>query len=185
MIISLAGLHGTGKSTIARRLAETLGFEYYSTGMAFRELAKECNLSLEEFSKTAEGDETIDHQIDYKIVDLAKTKGNFVFEGQLPTYMIEEWRDFAILLTCQEEIRIRRMMERDGRDFDAQKQETLVREQSEHQRFIDIYNIDIKDPARILNTFNLIIDTTYLDVETIFNMCLTAVQNWRAKKNGN
>ncbi|MHA1672780.1 MAG: (d)CMP kinase [Promethearchaeota archaeon] len=177
MIISLAGLHGTGKSTIARRLAETLGYAYYSTGMAFRELAKERNLSLEEFSKTAEQDDTIDHQIDYKIVDLAKTKGNYVFEGQLPTYMIEKWRDYAILLTCQEEVRIRRMMERDGRNFEAQKQETLVRERSEQQRFIDLYQIDIMDPARILNTFNLIIDTTNLDVETIFNLCLSAVQN--------
>ncbi|TFH26489.1 MAG: cytidylate kinase [Promethearchaeota archaeon] len=179
MIISLAGLHGTGKSTIARRLAKTLGYAYYSTGMAFRELAKEQNFSLEEFSKTAEQDDTIDHQIDYKIVDLAKTKGNFVFEGQLPTYMIEEWRDFAILLTCQEDVRIRRMMERDSRDFETQKHETLVREESEKQRFIDLYQIDIKDPARILNTFNLIIDTTYLDIDTIFNMCLSAVQNLR------
>lgn len=180
MIISLAGLHGTGKSSIAKRLADTLGYAYYSTGMAFRELAKDKGMTLEEFSKFAESNIEIDHQIDHKIVALAQSGGNYVFEGQLPTYMIEEWRDFAILLTCDDTIRIHRMMERDGRDFETQKHETLVRERSEQQRFIDIYQIDIMDPARILQTFNLILDTSHLDLDTVYHLCLLAIQNWQA-----
>ena len=41
MIITISGLHGTGKSTIGKKLAENLGIRYYSTGQAFRELANE------------------------------------------------------------------------------------------------------------------------------------------------
>jgi len=53
MNISFAGLHGTGKSTIAKLVAEHFQFEFYSTGMAFRELALEHQMNLEEFSKYA------------------------------------------------------------------------------------------------------------------------------------
>ncbi len=50
MNFSFAGLHGTGKSTIAKTVAQHFNFSYYSTGMAFRELAKEKKMSLEEFN---------------------------------------------------------------------------------------------------------------------------------------
>ncbi|WP_457557115.1 (d)CMP kinase [Candidatus Harpocratesius sp.] len=178
MIISIAGLHGTGKSTIAAKLAESFGYEYYSTGMIFRQIAEQYQMNLENFSKYAELHPEIDHQIDEKIIELAKSKGNYVFEGQLPTYMIEKWRDYAILLTCQDEIRIKRMMKRDQENFDAKKHETMIREESEWQRFKDIYNIDIRDSTKILQTFNLIVDTTFLDIDTVFQLCHLAISRW-------
>ncbi|RLI62894.1 MAG: cytidylate kinase [Promethearchaeia archaeon] len=178
MIISIAGLHGTGKSTIAKQLAETLGYPYYSTGMIFRRLAVENGMNLEEFSKYVETHLEIDQQIDNTIIELAKEKANAVFEGQLPTYMIEQWRDFAILLTCDDDVRIRRMMARDQKDFAAQKQETLVREDSEHRRFKEMYGIDIRDSAKILSTFNLILDTTQFSIDDVFEICHSAVSRW-------
>ena len=51
MILAISGLHGTGKSTIGRNVAETLGLTYFLAGDAFRELAKIKGMSLEDFSK--------------------------------------------------------------------------------------------------------------------------------------
>ena len=64
MIIAISGLHGTGKSTIARLLAERLGIVYYSTGQAFRDLAKEKNMSLEEYTTYVEVHPDIDNELD-------------------------------------------------------------------------------------------------------------------------
>ncbi|WP_371806174.1 (d)CMP kinase [Candidatus Lokiarchaeum ossiferum] len=175
MNFSFAGLHGTGKSTIAKKVADHLNYTFYSTGMAFRELAKEKDMSLEDFSLYAEDHFEIDKELDGKILKLAQTGENYVFEGQLPTYMLGELKDFAILLTCDEKVRIERMMDRDVRTFEAQRHETLVREESERQRFIDIYQIDVLDPATMHKTFDLIINTTHLGIKAIFNICITAL----------
>ena len=175
MNISLAGLHGTGKSTIAKKLAEYFNFTFYSTGMAFRALAQEFEMDLEQFSKYVEDHPEIDRQLDEKILKLAKTPKDYIFEGQLPTYMLGEYRDFAILLTCDEDIRISRMAERDDRSFESQKRETLIREESERQRFIELYKIDVLDPATMLNTFDLILDTTHLSIEAVFETCKCAL----------
>ncbi len=175
MNISFAGLHGTGKSTIAKQVANHFQFEFYSTGMAFRELAADHQMNLEEFSKYAEAHEEIDRQIDGKILGLAKTGKNFVFEGQLPTYMLGDLKDFAILLTCDDAIRLERMANRDEQSLEVQKHETIVREASERQRFINFYQIDIMDPHTILTTFDLILDTTHLGVEAIVQTCVAAI----------
>ena len=176
MNISFAGLHGTGKSTIARKLAEHFGFEFYSTGMAFRALAKENGMDLEEFSRYAENRPEIDKKLDAKILNLAQTDTNYIFEGQLPTFMLGDYRDFSILLTCEDNLRLSRMAVRDGRSVEDQRQETLVREESERQRFIELYDIDVLDPHTILQTFDLILDTTHLSIETVFNVCLHALE---------
>ncbi len=182
MNISLAGLHGTGKSTIAKKLAEYFNFRFYSTGMAFRALAKEYEMNLEDFSLYSETHPEIDKQLDERILTLAQTDKNFVFEGQLPTYMLGNYRDFAVLLVCDEDVRISRMMVRDGRSLEDQKQETLIREQSERQRFIDLYQIDVLDPATILKTFDLIVNTTHLSIEGVFNVCKHALEEIIEKK---
>lgn len=176
MIVVFSGLHGTGKSTIALRIAETLGYQYYSTGKVFRELAQEKGMTLEQFSKYAEGKPEIDQTLDKKIKKIATTKGNYIFDGQMPAYMLKDLSNFNILLRCEDKVRIERMRIRDGRDFESQKKETLSREASERQRFIELYGIDIVDPKQILATYHFILDTTHLGMDEVFQICLDAVR---------
>ena len=138
-------------------------------------------MNLEEFSKYAESHEGIDHQIDDKIIGLAQSGKNYVFEGQLPTYMLGDLKDFAILLTCDDDIRLDRMAARDGQPLEDQQHETIVREASERQRFIDFYQIDVMDPITILTTFDLILDTTHLGIEAIVDTCVAAISGLMKK----
>ena len=176
MNISFAGLHGTGKSTIAKNVAQHFDMTFYSTGMAFRELAKLKKMNLEEFSHFAEDNFEIDRLLDGKIRLLAE-KGNFyVFDGQLPAFMLGDLTSYRILLICDNDVRLARMASRDNISLKESKQETTAREKSEQERFIQLYNIDILDPATILKNFDLIINTTKLNIEEISKMCILAIE---------
>lgn len=175
MIISFAGLHGTGKSTIAKKVAEHFNFSYYSTGMAFRELAKLKKMTLEEFSRYSEEHLEIDRLLDDKIKLLAETANSYVFDGQLPAFMLGDLNNFCILLTCDDDVRLTRMASRDNKSLEAQQKETVAREESERERFIQLYYLDILDPSTILKNFNLIIDTSELNIEEIFKICRIAI----------
>jgi len=177
MIIVLSGLHGTGKSTIAMKLAEHFKFQFYATGNAFRELAKEHHMSLQEFSKYAEVHKEIDFELDAKIKKLAESGKSYVFDGQLPAYILGSLANYRILLQCDDEIRISRMKLRDNQSLEAQKQETFIREASERQRFIDLYHIDIQDPILIKKTYDFVVDTTNRTIDQVFALCLNQIKS--------
>ncbi|MBE0526381.1 MAG: AAA family ATPase, partial [Candidatus Thorarchaeota archaeon] len=97
-VITIGGLHGTGKSSVADSIAQKFGLRRVSAGVIFRELAEERGLTLEEFSRIAEGDLDIDKLIDDTQKDAAKN-GNCVIDGQLAAWMAGELSDLNILLT--------------------------------------------------------------------------------------
>ena len=108
MIITISGLHGTGKSSVGKKIAEKLGYDYYSTGQAFRDLAKEHEMSLEEFSDYVENNPQIDEKLDQKVIELAE-KGDIVIDSQLGGHLLQDIADFKILLTAPLKIRVKRM----------------------------------------------------------------------------
>ena len=85
MIIAISGLHGTGKSTVAKKIAEDLGLEFYSTGNMFRELAVDKGITIEELSIMAENDKKIDFELDDKVKAYA-LKNNCVLDNQSVRY---------------------------------------------------------------------------------------------------
>jgi cytidylate kinase len=176
MIISISGLHGTGKSTIAKRIAEALSYEYYSTGNAFREKARELNMSLEEFTRHVEKHPEIDNELDEKIIKIAK-KGDIVVDSQLSGFLLKSIADLRIILTCPLETRVKRMAERDGTLYDEKMEETLMRENSEAERFNELYNIDLNDVNQIKEAYDVIIATEGLSIEQVFNNVMHVINS--------
>ena len=80
MIITIGGSPGSGKSTVAKLVAKKLNLKHYSTGDFMRELAKENNMNLDEFSKHAEKNKDIDKQLDQRQIELGKKENNFIIE---------------------------------------------------------------------------------------------------------
>jgi len=111
MIVTVSGLHGTGKSTYAVRLAKSLKLRHVSAGVLFRRIAKERNVSLEEFGKTALDDPSIDRFIDDETMKEAE-KGNVVIDGQLAGWVLKENSDLRIFLTAPDDVRLARIAKR-------------------------------------------------------------------------
>jgi predicted cytidylate kinase len=176
MIISVSGLHGTGKSEIAKLIADRLGILYYSTGQMFRDLAKEKNMTLEEYTNYVESHPDIDKELDNKVVNIAK-KGNIIIDSQLSGYILKSIADFRIHLTCPLELRVKRMSERDQTSLEEKLKETTLREKSELERFKKLYNIDISDKNLINKLFDLVINTENLSIEEVLDKILSEIKN--------
>jgi len=176
MIITISGLHGTGKSTIGKKIATLYKLKYYSTGQVFRELAKEYVMDLEEFSKYVEKNPEIDKKLDEKILDIAH-QDNILIDSQLSAFILKNKADFKILLTCSTDTRVKRMAERDQNSFQEKIKETLLREKSEEERFKKLYDIDLNDPIVLENTYDLILDTTNLEIEQVIEEIVKFIKN--------
>ncbi len=177
MIIAISGLHWTGKSTIAKLMAERLGILYYSTGQAFRDLANEKNMSLEEYTNYVENHPDIDKDLDNKVVNMAK-KGNIIIDSQLSGHILKSIANYRIYLTCPLEIRVKRMSERDQTSFEEKLKETTLREKSELDRFKKLYNIDLSDKNSINDFFDLVINTENFSIEEVLDQILSELKNF-------
>ncbi|MFX0059724.1 MAG: (d)CMP kinase [Candidatus Hodarchaeota archaeon] len=177
MIITISGLHGTGKSTIGKLLAEKLGLKYYSTGDAFRELAKKNNLNLREFTKYVETHPEIDKELDDIIIKKAK-EGDILIDSQLSGHILSSIADFKIHLKCSLESRVKRMTERDKTFFRKKLKETKLRESSELRRFKKLYGIDLSDKNTIYKLHDLVIDTENLSVEQVMQKIISKLSDF-------
>ena len=156
VVIAISGLHGTGKTTLARMIAKKFNLPYVCAGTVFRQLARERGMKLDEFSRYVERHPVIDRRIDIRTADAAKG-GNVLIDARLAGWMAER-ADVRILLTAPLEVRVRRMAKRDRRSYKEVLEETLERERSEAMRFKRLYGIDVNDHS----PFDLILNTARL-----------------------
>ena len=175
MIITISGLHGSGKSTIGKLIAENLGLQYYSTGQAFRDLAEDMNMALKEFTEFVEKTPEIDKKLDAKIIEIAQ-KGNIIIDSQLSGYILQSIADFKLLLICPLEIRVKRMAKRDDTSNEEKLKETVLREKSELERFKLLYNIDLRDQEKLKKLYDLTINTENLTIEEILKLILSSLR---------
>ncbi|NPA24066.1 MAG: AAA family ATPase [Crenarchaeota archaeon] len=165
VVIAVSGQPASGKTTIAKKLAEHYGLRYISNGMLFRKLAEQRGIPFLEFHKLAEQDENIDRQIDAMAIEEAK-KGNVVIEGHLAGWVLKDIADVKIYLKASLEVRARRLAQRENMSIEDAIREIKFREESNRKRYLKIYGIDIND----LSVFDIVIDTTYLNVEEVLEI---------------
>jgi len=152
-VITVSGLHGSGTSTHARRLAKALGLRYISVGTLFRWMTEERGVTLEEMSRLAEGDPKIDRLLDERTREEG-VRGGVVIDGTLSGWMVEE-AAIKIFLTAPLEARMMRIAARDGLTMEEAREATLLRERIEGERFKRSYGIDISD----LSIYDVVLNT--------------------------
>ncbi|MCH8906109.1 MAG: cytidylate kinase family protein [Candidatus Heimdallarchaeota archaeon] len=171
-IIAIGGPHGSGKSSVAKRLAEDFGMNFISAGVVFRSLAEERGLSVEELSEIATTEPSIDRQIDLRTKELG-SRDNTVVDAQLAAFFTPTETAIRICITASKETRWKRIAKRDGKGFESARQETETRERTERQRFLDLYSIDVND----LSQYDVILNTDRLNEEQTFDLCKSIVEH--------
>lgn len=175
LIISVAGSHGSGKSTFAKKIAEELNLNYISIGSLFREMAKEKNFSVKDFSLYVEEHPEIDKELDERIVSEAKKDGSVIIDSQLSAWMTKNLSNIKIYLTAPTSVRIKRIALRDNISYEEAEQETIIRENSEKKRYKDLYNIDISD----LSIYDIIINTELWSIESTLQILKKAIKEYQ------
>jgi len=171
VVIVVSGPPGSGKTTQAKRIAEYFGLRYHSAGMIFRRMAEERGVTIEELSRIAVLDPSIDIEIDRRTYQEA-LKGDVVIDGHLTAWIIADIADVRILVTAPLMVRIKRIASRDNKSFMKAYYETVVREYLQKIRFRKYYGIDIDD----LGIFDIIVNTEKLGIDDTFEIIKTAIE---------
>jgi cytidylate kinase len=179
LVVTISGLHGTGKSTYAKAIAESFNLRHVSAGHLFRKLAEERNLSIEELTKLAGEDPSIDNLIDKKMMEEAE-RGDVVIDGQLAGWMAKDKANVKIFLTAPERVRIERIAGRDSITLKEAEAQTALRERLEKERYKKYYGIDIED----LSIYDLIVDTSLLPLEETVKTLREIISDYVTKHAG-
>lgn len=177
LVIAVSGLHGSGKSTQARRLAAAFGLRYFSAGIMFREMAEERGVSLLEFTRMAEEDEEIDRLVDERTRHEAERRG-VVLDGVLSGWMAGDLADLKFFLSTPDEARFRRIGLRDGLSLEEARRGTLERDRRERERFKSFYNIDIDN----LTIYDLVLNTELFNPDATARILKQLVEEYLAGK---
>ena len=161
LAVAVSGLHGTGKSTYAQKIAEEFELRHVSAGELFRQIAAERNLSLGELSHEAEEKDELDRLLDER-TEKEFERGEVVVDGLLAGWMVRGRYVLKVYLSAPYEVRVRRIASRDGVPYDEAERTTALRESIERRRFKRFYGIDIDD----LSIYDLVLNTGLLSIES-------------------
>ncbi|MGM0770650.1 MAG: (d)CMP kinase [Halobacteriota archaeon] len=169
MLLTISGLPGSGTTTVGKLLAVNYSVGMVSAGDVFRDLAREHRMTLAEFGSLAESDPSIDIEIDKRQSEIAKNSDGLILEGRLAGHMAEN--ALKVWIKAPMEVRVGRVVEREGSSFDVRMEETLEREASEALRYKDIHSIDIND----LSIYDIVIDSSRWDQFAIKDILMQAI----------
>ncbi|MFC5367564.1 (d)CMP kinase [Salinirubrum litoreum] len=163
MLITVSGPPGSGKSTTAEGLADAFGLDHVSGGDIFRSLAAERDMSLAEFNALAEEDDQVDRDLDRRLYDTARDRDDLVLESRLAGWLAGDAADFRLWLDAPVSVRAERIADREEKPVAQARRETTEREESEAGRYLEYYDIDIRD----LSIYDIALNTARWDADAV------------------
>lgn len=166
-VVAISGRPGSGKSTVAKQVAERLDLRHVSAGDFMREMATERGVSVLELSRVAESADEIDHEIDARSRRLGESGASFVIDSRLAWHFIPH--AFKVFLDVSLEVAARRIFgddrstETENVDLEATLESTMRRAESESLRYRRYYGVDYLDAAN----YDLVIDTSELTPQEV------------------
>lgn len=157
-LVAVAGLPGTGTTTLCRILSQRLGLPHVYAGQFFRQMAKEHGMDVNQFGEYAEQHPEIDTELDRRMIEVAKARG-CILEGRMVAWQLQQASagGLKVLLEAPEQVRAQRVAKREGMaDVDEVLAQNRHREASEAKRYREFYGFDPNDPRH----YDLVIDSS-------------------------
>ncbi|HDI86018.1 MAG TPA: hypothetical protein ENF83_01245 [Candidatus Korarchaeota archaeon] len=185
MKICLTGFTGTGKSTLARRLAAHYGLAYVSGGNVLKriiggeEALRDPGWWEREGGKRAmelrKRDPSFDRRVDEELIRLAMEKGDVVLDSWTMAYLLEADDKVAIFLKGDLGVRAERVARRDRTSVEEAKK-AIIRKDAETKRlYLSLYGFRLGED---LSPFNLVLDTTRLSADETFDVARRFIDYW-------
>ncbi len=181
MHITITGRLGSGKSTVAKLIAERYDYTYYSTGTIMRLLAEEAGISILEYNQRCMNDPTEDQKIDHRTHEFAveHKDENLVFDSRMAWFFAPD--TFKVYVTVDPAVAASRV-NIDPRPGEPNSEveiycELEERSKVEQARFIKFYG----EGADYYNwqNFNLIIDSTTRTADEVADAIWAAFEAYR------
>ena len=170
-LVAVAGLPGTGTTTLCRILSPRLRLPHVYAGQLFRAMAKEHGMDVTAFGEYAETHPEIDIELDRRMIDAAR-QGNAILEGRMVAWQLREAHaaGLKVLLEAPEEVRARRVAHREGvNDWMHVLADNRHREASEAKRYREFYGFDHNDPRH----YDVVIDSSTRTPEEIAELVVS------------
>lgn len=177
MIISFNGDEGSGKTTIAKKIAENLGFPYYYMGQIFRDIAAKKELALVEYLKLGENDPHIDKEVDEYLISLSQKEKNFIIDSRTAWHLIPESLNIYLKVSKSEgarrvfeELKHKNSRNEIREDVSLKKvlRKIQERRETDDKRYLKYYGINIRDEKK----YDFFLDTTSLSIDGVFHKTL-------------
>lgn len=139
--IAISGKSGCGNTTVSGLLANELGIKLIN--YTFRQLAEEKGMTLLQVIEAAKNDDFYDKFVDKHQVELALEE-SCVLGSRLAIWMLKQ-ADLKVYLYASDEIRAKRIFNREGGNLQEIKDFTAMRDREDTNRYKEFYGIDNND----------------------------------------
>ena len=174
-VICISGMAGTGKSTLAKKLAQKYGLKYHSGGDALKALAAEegCNVSSNGWWESPEGlaflrqrerDSQFDKAVDDKLLEYAQ-QGSVLLDSWTMPWLLKT--GFKIWLLASIQKRAERVSERDKITVKNALRILEEKEAITKAIYRKLYGFTLGEDYA---PFNLVLDTDNLNAEEVFQV---------------
>jgi cytidylate kinase len=173
--ITFSGVVGSGKTTVAKRVAEKLGIEYRSMGVIQEEIAKRRGVSFNELSEIARTDKSVDEEIDRRQQEMNEDDSCFAMDSRLGFKYITNSYKVYLKVDIEEAARRIYTSNRSRQNYSSYE-ECLVGETQRIEDEVFRYRkkgIELQDESQ----FDLVIDTTHKGIEEVVEEVLSSIPN--------
>ena len=182
IVVCISGMAGTGKSTLAKKLAKKYGLRYYSGGDALKALAVEegYNSSVRgwwespqglSFLEKREENFEFDKAVDDKLLEYAQ-QGRVLLDSWTMPWLLKT--GFKIWLVASVEKRAERIARRDKLSIKEALQMLKEKEARTKAIYKKLYGFTLGED---FEPFNLVLDTDNLNAKEVFQVLCMVMDN--------
>jgi cytidylate kinase len=182
IVVCISGMAGTGKSTLAKKLAKKYGLRYYSGGDALKALAAEEGYDSSSrgwwespeglsFLEKREKNLKFDKAVDDKLLEYAQ-QGHVLLDSWTMPWLLKT--GFKIWLVASVEKRAERIARRDKLSIKEALQMLKEKEARTKAIYKKLYGFTLGED---FEPFNLVLDTDNLNAGEVFQVLCMVMDN--------